>query len=330
VSIVPSSDWPGTVDAILTGGVRSVMVLGSGDVGKSTFARWLGERLVAAGRSVALIDSDLGQKIIGPPATVTHGRAAPAGDGRALQLADIQFVGRTHPIGVAASVLAGLARLRAAAVADVVVIDTCGLVSGAGLELKQAKLDLIAPELVCALEKAGELAPLLQGNRHRRIVRLRPAGRVRPKSSAERRAARAAAFAAHFCTGRAITLEVDRLAFQRSPLFVGTPVAVDGAVYAERIGSAVVAVAPPGAPAPPGTRRLRHDFARSLLCGLAGDDGRGLALGLIEEIDFARRTLTVTTAAEADAIRTVRLGDLYVDRGGAEIGRADFAGLLPG
>ncbi len=332
MTMIAAKGWEPVAAEILAVRTGTVLVVGAGDTGKSTFARWLIGRLLAENLKVQLIDCDLGQKTVGPPAAVTLGDAQAIGDRTGLSLCDLHFVGRTHPIGVAGAVLAGLARLRAAATAGLVIIDTCGLVAGAGVALKQAKLDLIAPDVLCAIERGDELAPLLEANRHRRIVRLRPAGQVRPKSASDRRAARAAAFAAHLRTGRPVTLAVDGVAFQRAPVFIGTPVALEGAVYAERIGDAVVAVCPAASPAPRGARWLRSDFARSLLCGLGAGDGRGLGLGLIEDIDFAARTVTVTTpaAAVAGAIRTIRLGDLYVDRGGTEIGRADFSGILPG
>src|SRR3954451_21991417 len=50
---------------------RHALVLGAADVGKSTFCRFLLGHLRARGRRTALLDTDVGQKTVGPPACVT-------------------------------------------------------------------------------------------------------------------------------------------------------------------------------------------------------------------------------------------------------------------
>ena len=63
--------WRETAATILRDRPRVILVLGGGDAGKSSFCRFLLAELLAAGHRVAVVDSDLGQKDIGPPATVT-------------------------------------------------------------------------------------------------------------------------------------------------------------------------------------------------------------------------------------------------------------------
>ena len=66
-------DWEAAAETILDAEWRKVFLLGAADVGKSRFCRFLSERLLAAGHGVALVDADIGQKDIGPPAAVTLG-----------------------------------------------------------------------------------------------------------------------------------------------------------------------------------------------------------------------------------------------------------------
>jgi polynucleotide 5'-hydroxyl-kinase GRC3/NOL9 len=64
--------WATAIRTVLRTASRT-LVLGPVDSGKSTLCRLLLEQARGAGRSVAILDLDLGQKLIGPPACVTLG-----------------------------------------------------------------------------------------------------------------------------------------------------------------------------------------------------------------------------------------------------------------
>ncbi len=68
---------------------RRAIVIGSVDTGKSTLCRFLLNEAQRAGRSSALLDCDVGQKTVGPPACVT---LAEAGSTK------LAFVGTTNPL----------------------------------------------------------------------------------------------------------------------------------------------------------------------------------------------------------------------------------------
>ncbi|MCX6029221.1 MAG: Clp1/GlmU family protein, partial [Chloroflexi bacterium] len=63
-----ASSWHHLPAADLAG---VILIVGAPDTGKSTLARYLYDRLTAAGRRVALLDGDPGQSTLGPPATMT-------------------------------------------------------------------------------------------------------------------------------------------------------------------------------------------------------------------------------------------------------------------
>jgi polynucleotide 5'-hydroxyl-kinase GRC3/NOL9 len=147
---------------------RTVMLVGGIDTGKSTLARRLLEAAVAAGRPSALLDSDVGQKSVGPPATVTlkHVRSADDLAAEVFEAADaLSFVGSTSPQGHLLPVVTGVAELHRKARdegADLVVVDTSGLVAGIyGQILKYHKVELLQPDLVVGLQRGEELLPLL-------------------------------------------------------------------------------------------------------------------------------------------------------------------------
>src|SRR3972149_8602329 len=88
-----------------------VLFLGEPDVGKSTCALYLVEELRSRGFPVALVDGDIGQAHLGPPATQGFALATSQG----LQLQNLYFVGAITPAGFLMQVAGGLEKLLAAA-----------------------------------------------------------------------------------------------------------------------------------------------------------------------------------------------------------------------
>ncbi len=158
-------------EALVDEAVRTkstVLLVGGLDTGKSTLSRSLLSAALAAGRTVAYLDADVGQKTVGPPATISLKRLGSADDLEPDRLAEgdaLSFVGSISPEGHLLSVLAGVASLHRRAVeagADFVVVDTSGLVSGIqGQVLKYHKVELLRPDLVVGLQRGEELLPLL-------------------------------------------------------------------------------------------------------------------------------------------------------------------------
>lgn len=153
-------------DAVRT--KHTVVLVGGLDTGKTSLSRNVLTAAVEAGRPAALLDADVGQKTVGPPATVTLKMVRSAEDLEPLTLAvadEMSFVGSTSAQGHLLPVVAGVARLHRRAKdegADLVVVDTSGLVSGiTGQVLKYHKVELLEPDLVIGLQRGEELLPLL-------------------------------------------------------------------------------------------------------------------------------------------------------------------------
>ncbi|MGZ4146808.1 MAG: Clp1/GlmU family protein, partial [Actinomycetota bacterium] len=147
---------------------HTVVLLGGIDSGKSTLARSMLRAALAGGRASALVDSDVGQKTVGPPATVTLKMLRAPADLAAETFADadeLSFVGSTSPEGHLLSMVTSVARLTQRARergAEFVVLDTTGVVSGVyGQILKYHKVEMVQPDLVVGLQRGEELQPLL-------------------------------------------------------------------------------------------------------------------------------------------------------------------------
>ena len=208
--------WEQAAAEIVAEAPHRVLLLGGTDVGKSSFARFLAGRLLAAGHQVGLVDGDVGQKDVGPPATITLGYPQPGLD--EIPPEAIHFVGDTSPTGLFLPILVGLARMVGLAGTRPVIIDTTGLIAGPGRLLKPWEIEAAAPQLIVAIERADELSAVLRAFRHLPTVRLRPSPLARRRSKAARQAARRLAFRRYFAAAEALDLPVAALAFQRAPL----------------------------------------------------------------------------------------------------------------
>jgi polynucleotide 5'-kinase involved in rRNA processing len=180
-------------------------------------------------------------------------------------------------------VLAGTARLVQAARqagAEVVVHDTSGLVDPAhgGAALKFAKIDLLSPQMVIAIQGKDELEPILQPLRRSlrgRLVVLGPSTAVRRRDHSDRQEYRTSRYAAYFHGARSLSVEWSRYAVFPYPL-----------------------------------------FALNRVIALREEAGFTLAIGIIQSIDRPRRLLEVLTPLPSlVGVSSLHIGDLYLDPG---------------
>lgn len=147
---------------------KTVLFIGGLDAGKSTLARATAAYALHVGRTVAYLDADVSQKTVGPPATVGMKHIRSVDDLTFERLAEadrLGFVGSTSPADHLLPLVGALARLRELARtegADLVVVDTGGLVGGiSGQLVKYYKVDALEPDLIVALQRGEELDPVL-------------------------------------------------------------------------------------------------------------------------------------------------------------------------
>lgn len=290
------------------------MMLGAVDVGKTTTATALAGAAVRAGLRTAIVDADIGQSDLGPPATVGLGVVRrPVRHMADVPPSALYFVGDTSPQRVYGYVVDGTRELTARARrqgAQIVVVDTTGWVAGTtAVAAKLRKIRRLSPRHVVAIQRDREVEPILVRLSPRITVhRLYPETAGRARSAAERRAFRERKFAEYFERARPMVLDLRRLIAERSPVYAGTPVAP----------SRVPADVPPDA--------LRH-----LLVGLAGRRGTMRAMGTVLLVEPELHRLTVLAPdVSRDAVSSVQWGVLRVTPAGREHGRlSDTAGASP-
>lgn len=356
--MIPSSfdPWADAARKLLDAG-GTALVIGDVDTGKTAFTTMVAAQAVAESVRIAVVDADIGQSEVGPPATV--GVALPTepfGRLDEMPVRSLEFVGSTSPRGHMVEHLAAARRAvdtAIAAGARVTLVDTTGLIRGiTGRRLKQAKIRMLHPRTVVAIEHDAECGEALAGIRFSsatQVLRLPVPDFVHRKPASLRAQRRAARFARYFRDAHTHTIPMENVSLQGTWLGQGTPQPPHLATflartlgvcvrYAEMLAGhlGIVADSMPNdeqsialalgqmrarAWSVTLTGNLQH-----LVLGLCDSEGYCLALGLLEAADFARRTLTVHSPLRAAAsIRVIRFGLARVQPDGVEL-----HGLRPG
>jgi polynucleotide 5'-hydroxyl-kinase GRC3/NOL9 len=290
MEISAPKEWFGLLD-VLEEGKGIAILLGAVDTGKSTLAQFLISHLCQRGLKVGLVDADIGQSFLGPPATIGLALFKSHPDWEViLSTPEIFFVGSTTPEGHFPIHLKGVKRMVDKASSygpDVILVDTTGFVLGeAGRELKRRKIDLISPRFILALQKDDELEPILEQYKENplyKIHRLPLSEQVRPKSVEERRTNRTNKFRDYFKYSAVQELAIEG-------------VQIEGEV-----------LDPDGAPLP-------LDWAlkmNGLLIGLKDANDETLALGLTKNYFEEKKVLRVSTPLrEMEKVKTIQLSSL--------------------
>jgi polynucleotide 5'-hydroxyl-kinase GRC3/NOL9 len=327
------------------GGV--VMVLGGPDTGKSTLSRYLVYRAFAAGAPAALVDLDLGQSHLGPPAALGLGLFPPRFPGDDSLFPDgLYFIGQTSPVGallevaVGCRVLVDLARNQGV---QHVVVNTSGLIQGpAAFRLKAAQAELLQPRRLLALARGGELDLLLRAMgtvENGALSRLPVSARAARKSLEGRRAYREARFREYFAPARRLSLPLRDLNWRGAPLSQGRPLD-DGELkrYGELLGVPALLGEDDGRRTvllledhPPAGRAAASEERLCLLAwpalayrlvGLLDGRLHTRALGLLLPAPWDGRSLTILTPlpeTQARVVHSLHLGKLRVNPQGREI-----------
>jgi len=290
MEISAPKEWFELLD-VLEEGKGIAILLGATDTGKSTLAQFLISHLCRRGLKVGLVDADIGQSFLGPPATIGLSVFKSHPDWEViLSPPEIFFVGSTTPEGHFPIHLKGVKRMVDKVTSygpDVILVDTTGFVSGeGGRELKREKIDLVCPRFILALQKDDEIEPILEQYKENalyKIFRLPLSEQVRAKSIEERRTNRTNKFRNYFKYSA-----VQELATEG--------VQIEGEV-----------LDPSGA-------LLPLDWAlriNGLLIGLKDENDDTLALGLMRNYSEEKKVLRVfTPLQEIQKVKIVQLSSL--------------------
>jgi polynucleotide 5'-hydroxyl-kinase GRC3/NOL9 len=263
-----------------------VLVLGASDRGKTTLCWWLAGRLKARG-AVGLVDADVGQSRLGPPACVGWQVKAPGQEG-------FRFVGCVSPAQRPASLLAatvGACQSCETAGASWTVVDTTGYLSDdTAVELKRAKIGQLRPVAVVTLGEEAALETILAPWREDpqvQVHRLGTAPGARVRSTQVRSQWRQDRFAQWLAGANLRWISAQGRRFRHVPR---------REVYAQ---------------AP--------EQLEGLLLGFSDAAGHGLALGLLHHMDWDGGRLLAQCPEAAEAAARVDFGCLRLRPDGSPL-----------
>lgn len=208
-----------------------LMVVGGPDVGKSTFAHYLWQKLAEHHQGIGFLDGDPGQSRLGPPTTISlvMGKPIDSLEGETYRVKRA-FVGSVSPSGHMVQMLLACSKLiKAAKEAGIttLIYDTTGLIhkEQGGVLLKQTKIELFSPSTIFAIQRGGELehilAPFRRSKRFR-VIDLKPSLATKQRSTYERRGHRRAQFAKYFEVAHTVSLDWSTLGVFPRPYFTRT------------------------------------------------------------------------------------------------------------
>lgn len=285
---IPRS-WRETVEKILEGKERRVMVMGGVDAGKNSFCTLLANRFLEAEEEVAIIDTDVGQSEIGPPTTIGLGllnEPSPCLSETPASL--LFFVGHITPSYIKDKVVRGLKKMlnNRACQTRLTIINTDGWLLGD--EAKSYKLSLIkeaSPSLVVGLGGDPALREILsEAGVPFAILESPPT--IHKRSREERKRLRESGYRRYLKGGKILALPKSYVELRS---FNGSSV------------------------------ELRRNHVNALL-GLLDDDGWLIGLGVLKDVDPKSGFMKIFTPTEKGKVRTVELGAVKVNEQGRELG----------
>ena len=357
-SPIPPSWREAVEEAIAVREPARFMVLGGVDVGKTSFCTYLANAALGAGRSVGIIDADVGQSDIGPPCTIGFARITrPVGDLSNVRAEQVFFLGDKTPSYMVERALEGIkAMLEAAEQAgvDFLIVNTDGWISGRGAaEYKKAIAELVRPKLIMALARGVELDGVLKALEGWEIRRLEVSPFVKERDRAVRRELRCQGYRRYLEGGKIISVQLDWVELEgdlpgkgirptRDRLLTILSYLSSRPLYCEEDQSRITLVYDKETPLPSeeelaqlreaigkDVRVLVRGDEKNLLVALYGRDGRFLGIGSLICIDYRRRAARIYTPAEEREIAKLCVGRIRVDPDGNEVEEVQAAEAPP-
>ena len=351
--LIMPGDWMSIAQKILSQS-GTVMVLGKTDSGKTSFIKILAQYLVRRNRKVGIIDLDIGQSTLGPPGTISMGVL----DKERLKKKIIPvcytvFIGTTSPGKCVDRFLARAYHLYCLGQrekVDTLLVDTTGLVLGSlGVYLKCNLVEKIDPTIIVALQFGQELEPILEvfkSQSSRQIFRIKPFPNISEKNWIERKKRRERQFKIYFRDS--VITDIDFTTLPITGIYFDSNFLADTkivtqlkekyqleAISGDIIDSRMLLILP----GPPTMLSqdivtdikkcykvkqiilLFPDWFSYLLVSFDNIEGLSNGLGIIKEIDFKQKKMTVYLPASVslENLAQIEVGQLKVKPDGSEL-----------
>jgi polynucleotide 5'-hydroxyl-kinase GRC3/NOL9 len=326
----------------------TAIVLGTVDSGKTSFCTYLINRLLREKKKVAILDGDLGQSDIGPPCTVAYSLVTkPITDLFNLDAKNAFFVGVTSPNTAINKVIEGLTSLKKEILTsdpDFIVINTDGWVEEE--EAVNYKVQLVKeldPDVIFCIQQKDELTPFLNTLEKFITIVVDSPSAIKQRSREKRRSLRELGYMKYLRNAKVQSLPLSWLKIEENELFglsgtyentkqarkmyellgmkplhfaelkdricivIGRRrwINEDNIKKAEEVAKKKIVV-------------IRKGEEEGLLMASYNVERKFLGIGILQEVDYARKTLKIFTPV-AKEIAIVALGKVKLDKNLREI-----------
>jgi polynucleotide 5'-hydroxyl-kinase GRC3/NOL9 len=325
----------------------AAMVLGTVDSGKTSFCTYLINRLLHEKQRVAILDGDLGQSDIGPPCTVAYTLVTkPTTDLFNLEAKNAFFIGSTSPTATIDKVIEDLNLLKKEILSSephFVVINTDGWVEGdEAFNYKIQLIKTLNPDVIFCLQQKDELSSFLNIPGKYVIVVDSPAA-IKQRTREKRRSLRELGYIKYLRSAKVQSLPLSWLKIEEDDLLGLSRMHENNRLakkiyellgmrplhFAELKEKICVVIGKKRWIDSDNVRKveeftkkkiviLRKGEEEGLLMALYNVERKFLGIGVLHEIDYARKTLKIFTPVSKE-ISIVSLGKVKLDKNLKEI-----------
>jgi polynucleotide 5'-hydroxyl-kinase GRC3/NOL9 len=326
----------------------TAMVLGTVDSGKTSFCTYLVNEVLREKRKVAVLDGDLGQSDIGPPSTVAYAFVTrPITDLFSLHAKNAFFIGETSPSKVADKVITALVSLKKEVLAnnpEFVLMNTDGWVDGeCAVNYKIHLVEELMPDIIFFIQQKDELTPLIKGLEKFKEVVVESPSAIRQRDIEKRRSLRELGYVKYLRNAKLQSLSLSWLKIEGNELFDICKAHMNARqasnIYGllgmkplqlSELNDKVCVII--------GRRRwisaenikkveeytkkkvvvTRKGEEEGLLAGVYDSNRKFLGVGVMQEIDYLRKTVKISTPVSKD-ICVLTLGKIKLDKNMKEI-----------
>jgi polynucleotide 5'-hydroxyl-kinase GRC3/NOL9 len=347
-STIPGS-WKNAAERILASGEKplTLMILGKVDVGKSSFCTFLANTALRSKKKIAVVDGDLGQSDVGPPASIGYGRVKrPIKDLFEVDADNVFFIGVTTPSGVMARVIIGLAKMKNEALEkfspEFLIVNTDGWIEGEdAANYKLSLVESVNPDIVVGLQQQGELAHILNALKTETISVETPQA-VKERDRERRKVLRELSYKKYLKGAKVLTFPLGWMRIEGVPLGIGAPPRKPqmkkieellslSPLHCEETVTTILLVL--------GTQQwvhrdrikaieeafqkkvlvMREGDEEGLLVSLHNENGSFSGIGILSGIDYERKTMKVYTPAKGK-VSAISVGQIKLDKDCGELG----------
>lgn len=325
-----------------------LMVMGKVDSGKSSFCTYVVNKLLNEKHKVAVLDGDLGQSDIGPPCSVAYNFVEkPVTDLFNLEARNAFFVGVTSPSSAVDKVIEGLVSLKREILdgnPDFVVVNTDGWVEGEdAVNYKIGLVNALSPSIVLCVKQGDELTPLISALENSRKLIIESPPTIKQRNREKRKSLRELGYVKYLKNAKVQSIPLSWVNVEGSELINISKISEKNRrariiydllgmkpLHLVELKDRVYVVVGKGRWISDENIKKTEQFVdkkvevirkgqeEGALTALYSSEKRFLGIGILQEVDYIRKTLKILTPVSKE-IATIVVGRVKLDKNLKEV-----------